>query len=418
LTTSSSTHSTNIRADGRGRPLKILFITPTGNRTGSEVALFNIVARLDQAKFRPIMMCRGEGQLLTTLPPGIPSIREGLRLKLISKAYSTIRNIAGSLRSQEKREWLRTLDVETLTGSHDVLVQLLHRKYSPDLWYINTVAQPGLIHLARRMGVTCVVHSHELEQLMWPLSARDVEALIEYPKLIIACSEASARVLNVLGRSSALEVCTESIDVGAVRSTEGKARAIRRDLGIADNAFVWLMSGSTDPNKDPVRYVDIAHHVLETWPSSHFVWLGGRDNGYSLYAKARARSLGISDKISWISARKDDYFDYLDLADGFALVSWRDSFPLVMIEAAALGKPIVSFDSGGVREFVIDGMGEVVRSCTAEDLAEAMCSIMASASSYDPRISVERARSYDASVLVRRWEEIVSRYFGNTGTDS
>jgi glycosyltransferase involved in cell wall biosynthesis len=57
--------------------------------------------------------------------------------------------------------------------------------------------------------------------------------------------------------------------------------------------------------------------------------------------------------------------EYLPYADErfivFALVSWEDPFPLVNLEAASLGKPIVCFDeAGGSKEFVEEDCGFVV----------------------------------------------------------
>ena len=51
----------------------------------------------------------------------------------------------------------------------------------------------------------------------------------------------------------------------------------------------------------------------------------------------------------------------LNACDLFCLPSREDPFPLVMLEAGALGKPMVCFDgAGGAKEFAARGAGIVV----------------------------------------------------------
>jgi len=53
------------------------------------------------------------------------------------------------------------------------------------------------------------------------------------------------------------------------------------------------------------------------------------------------------------------------------LVSREDPFPLVCLEAASLGKPIVCFDkAGGMPEFVEDDCGFIVPYLDTEAMAE------------------------------------------------
>jgi glycosyltransferase involved in cell wall biosynthesis len=60
---------------------------------------------------------------------------------------------------------------------------------------------------------------------------------------------------------------------------------------------------------------------------------------------------GLSDRVRFIDARSD-VRPVMALFDILVLPSRSDPFPLVCLEAAALEKPIVCFDSGGMREFL------------------------------------------------------------------
>jgi glycosyltransferase involved in cell wall biosynthesis len=59
----------------------------------------------------------------------------------------------------------------------------------------------------------------------------------------------------------------------------------------------------------------------------------------------------------WVTATADVQ-DYYCAMDAFALTSREDPFPLVMLEAGALGLPVVCFaNSGGGPEFAGSGAG-------------------------------------------------------------
>jgi len=108
-----------------------------------------------------------------------------------------------------------------------------------------------------------------------------------------------------------------------------------------------------------------------------------------------------------LGAKSEDYYNYLALADGLVLTSREDPFPLIMIEAAALGMPIAAFNSGGVKEFVKEGMGIVIDSNNTEDLVLAMNKIMRQEVKLDNAISVSRANDFDVKVQVQSWQELL-----------
>ena len=159
-----------------------------------------------------------------------------------------------------------------------------------------------------------------------------------------------------------------------------------------------------------MAFVRIASEILKREPETRFIWIGGEDTGYSYYAKALATSLKTERNIVWISERVEDYFDYLNVADGFVMTSSDESLSIVTLEAAALGKPFVSFNSGGPREIFRDGMGVVVNSWNVEDMAAAMLQVMRGDVYVNADVSRRRAAEFDVSLLVKQWERIVRNY--------
>ena len=75
----------------------------------------------------------------------------------------------------------------------------------------------------------------------------------------------------------------------------------------------------------------------------HFVWIGGVSDGpvwgKLMHDAARA---GVADCVHFLGVHKDP-FQLFAALDIFLLTSRKDPFPLVMLENATAGKPIVCF---------------------------------------------------------------------------
>lgn len=120
--------------------------------------------------------------------------------------------------------------------------------------------------------------------------------------------------------------------------------------GIPPEATLVVASGVRHWRKAPERFLRVAHRVRTLDPERtwRFVWVGG-DHDESLQRVVDRSELGsivrfvdhVTDPLSLIGA-----------ADVFFLPAREDAFPLVCVEAAALGRPILAFDSGGTSELI------------------------------------------------------------------
>ena len=112
-----------------------------------------------------------------------------------------------------------------------------------------------------------------------------------------------------------------------------------------------------------------------------------------------------------MGARSDDYYDHLNAADGFVLTSAKESFSLVSVEAAYLGKPVVAFDCGGVREIVSEGMGTIVGSWNVSDLVREMSKVMNGETRFDSLVARERVKEFFVGTQGERWLGLMRKYF-------
>jgi glycosyltransferase involved in cell wall biosynthesis len=97
--------------------------------------------------------------------------------------------------------------------------------------------------------------------------------------------------------------------------------------------------------------------------------------------EARARELGIGDRVTFLGAQpRERIIELFHAADATILSSSWENFPHTVVEALAVGTPVLAMEAGGVSEVVHDGvngllvaagdtaaLGEAVRRYFADD---------------------------------------------------
>jgi L-malate glycosyltransferase len=371
--------------------MRILFFMPLGARSGSEVALYNLICYAAGQGWDVGVACRVRGELLEQLPSSVPVF--------IHETSSTLRRGYAAVSRR-------------LLGETDGFPAQAHAQFKPDVWYVNTITQPWIVKQAEAKKIPCALHTHELEQVLGQLSESDLNALVKYPQLVVASSQSALDVFKTLGRHDRLELVYATIDPANIKFDPNQRAVLRQSLGIAGDTFVWTMVGSIDPNKNPLRFIEIAGEMLRAGLNVHFVWIGGGD-AYQVYVENRIKELGLAGKVSFIGARNTDYYDWLNAADGLAITSYKESLSLVALEMSYLGKPVVSFDCGGVKEIIRDGMGIVIDSWNNEDLISAMVKTMRGELFFDPEVGRKRVKEFSIETQGPRWLDLLEQSFSS-----
>lgn len=111
--------------------------------------------------------------------------------------------------------------------------------------------------------------------------------------------------------------------------------------------------------------------------------------------EAEARALGVADRLvitGWASG--DEVQRHLREARAFVLPSYAEGLPVVMMEALAMGRPVLSTYVAGIPELVTPGVdGWLVPAGAVDELADAMCTCLATPTAELTRLGLEgRAR--------------------------
>ncbi len=100
-----------------------------------------------------------------------------------------------------------------------------------------------------------------------------------------------------------------------------------------------------------------------------FVWVGNMGNDEHII-KADIEKMGLEKIVEFVGEQSNPVAYYKNF-DVFLLTSREDPFPLVCIEVAQLGKPIICFDkASGTTEVIAKGGGFVVPYLDASTMAE------------------------------------------------
>ncbi|OYU68159.1 MAG: hypothetical protein CFE22_00290 [Cytophagaceae bacterium BCCC1] len=247
-------------------------------------------------------------------------------------------------------------------GKEQNVIEEIKRNHSIDLIYLNTIASVDLLpELTKTFEVPIVSHIHELQYSIAQYgSPNSLEILFKYSTKIIACSQAVADNLNEFSNSNDIHVVHSFVENTEIlnKSAKSDVKTIKEKYGLSSDK-IWICAcGNADWRKAPDIFLQIAAATLKNNTKFGFVWIGIKKEGELFdQLKYDEKKLGIENEISWISPTSEAV-EIINCCDVFLVSSREDPFPLVVLEAALCGKPILGFrNTGGVDEFIDDSCG-------------------------------------------------------------
>jgi glycosyltransferase involved in cell wall biosynthesis len=285
---------------------------------------------------------------------------------------------------------------------------------SPGLIYVNSVTSEGARLVERlELRIPVLIHVHSLEYSLQKEAGSELPRVLSQARQFIACSDAVRE--NLIRRHGVMpdriETVHEAIPVEEVRSKRTRAE-ILQELGLPDDALLVAACGTLYWRKGADLFVQLARSVCRQYSNAYFAWIGPAHPQEVARFRHDLRLLGLEQRVRLTGAVRRTA-DYLAATDVFVLTSREDSFPLVCLEAAALGKPIVCFaEAGGMPEFVEHDCGFVVPYL---DVAAMSDSVICLLNSLECRLKMgETARRkvmqrHDISVAAPRIMDIIER---------
>jgi glycosyltransferase involved in cell wall biosynthesis len=138
-----------------------------------------------------------------------------------------------------------------------------------------------------------------------------------------------------------------------VAAATADANGLREELFIPADAPLVAEVGRLCDVKGQRELID----AIARLPSVRAVLVGAdleQGGAYERALRHHAEELGVTDRVVF-AGHRDDAARIVAAADVFALPSWTEGLPLVVLEAMALGRPVVATTVGGTPELVADG---------------------------------------------------------------
>lgn len=219
----------------------------------------------------------------------------------------------------------------------------------------------------------------------------------------VAVAEALKQDLVRLGAPpEKIRVLRNGVDLDMFRPA-GRAAA-RAKLNV--DGTVLASVGALIPRKGH----DLAIRALAHLPGATLIVAGGGPELETL--RSLAASLGLSARVRFTGElRHEALSDVYNAADALALLSSREGWPNVLLEAMACGTPAVAANAGGAREVIREpAAGRVLAERTPEAAASALRAVIAAADRGATRAYAER-HSWDETSdgLAALFSEVMER---------
>jgi glycosyltransferase involved in cell wall biosynthesis len=163
-------------------------------------------------------------------------------------------------------------------------------------------------------------------------------------------------------------VIRNAVDLVKVQSGFTVAEAKRR-LEISPERPVIGIVGRLEAVKRVDLFLDVARFLLRELPSACFVIAGAGREEAALRNSLRGSEL---ERQTLFLGERDDIYDVLRAMDLLLITSDHEGMPTVLLEALALGVPVVARNVGGIGEVISDDLsGRLVNSADAATIARA-----------------------------------------------
>jgi glycosyltransferase involved in cell wall biosynthesis len=188
----------------------------------------------------------------------------------------------------------------------------------------------------------------------------------------IAVSEDARDSIPVTLRER-VEVVVHGVPVDDVRRAAAHRDEVRRELGLDGDAVLVVTVANYRSDKDYPNLLRAARAVTEADPRVVFVAVG--QGPLEEEISRLHKELGLGARMRMLGYRSDAQ-RVIAAADIFCLSSRHEGYPVALMEALALGRPIVSTAVGGIVNAVRDGVeGLLVPPAQPPRLAEALLKV-------------------------------------------
>lgn len=345
-------------------PKKVLFISHDALRTGAPIIFLNFLRWFKANSDIPFQILLKDGgplesEFAAIAPTSIFNPKQPTQRSLLSRILGRLGFQLDPMQIHQNR--LRAKLAQDNIG----------------LIYANTITNGEVLEFLSSLQCPVVCHVHELGHwINHRVKSENLDQVKQFTQHYIAVSKAVQKNLienqEISEQNISIVYASIPIQPQSPQEIQQQREKVCRQLNLPLDAKIVCASGTIDWRKGPDLFIQLARTVLKQSPGQavYFLWVGGRKDGIQ-YAQLQhdIHNTDLKEQVFFLGEQVKP-LEYFAACDIFALMSREDPYPLVCLEAASLGKPIVCFDrSGGEPEFVEDDCGFVVSYLDIETMA-------------------------------------------------
>lgn len=334
---------------------------------------------------------------ITTVPQSLRGLLKG-QLRFMSENGFDVIGVSSpgvALEEVSRNERVPTVSIEmtrTITPFKDLvaLYKLIcfFRREKPDIVHTHT-PKAGLLGMmaAKIAGVSHRLHTvagmpltvasgakrqllNQIERLTYACATKVYPNSYGLEKIILDEKFTKQSKLKVIGKGSSNGIDTSQFDPSLV-SEETKNR-LREDLGIEEDDFIFLFVGRIVADKGINELIQAFEAVNHIYPNSQLVLVGSFEKNLDPILPECEKLIDDHPNIHAVGY-KTNVIDYFALADVLTFPSYREGFPNVVMQAAAMQLNCIVSDINGCNEIVKQGEnGWVVPAKNIDQLKDRM----------------------------------------------
>lgn len=303
-----------------------------------------------------------------------------------------------------------------------VVVNTFAKPVNADITHIHTIGALSLSKLLFGRGKKVIsahvvpdslVGSIALAKFWLPIAKAYMKFFYRRGDKVLAVSGMVANILEKdLGVSNKkIEITHNTIDTSQYKTNSNDKEASRKKLGVPSEKFVVVGNGQIQPRKRFDSFVDMAQSL----PDIYFIWIGGIPfKNIGADYKKMQNLIESAPKNVHITGVIDleDVKTYLQASDVFVLPAEQENHPMAVIEAAAVGLPIILRD---IPEYDDTFGGDIVRCVAQNDFVEAIEHLRTDNTMYKKFVSASQkiAHRFDSMIGAEQMVQIYKSLLKN-----
>ena len=377
--------------------IRVAFICDGFEIGGQELGCLALMQRLDRTQFVPYLYTFRPGSLLKDAAAlGIPIM-------------------IGHDKPVSDRSW--NVADETARGEYSERLAATLRADRIDACLL--YAWPDAIAAARHAKVRAIIERVDGISLATRIPDKSACARIICEANTIRDVIAQRRLLKCDPRQ--IVVIRNGIDLARFDPCRYDRDQCRVALGFGSHDFVIGAISRLAPEKNLEHLIRALAFLICNYGESGVrpvrAMIAGPDGGSRMRLEAEAARLGIADRVKFLPATSE-VPELLRALDIFALTSFYEGAPFALLEAMAMGLPIVATQVGAIPE-IIDGNGFLVSVLHPEDAANAFYQLHSNITLRRDLAACSRelAQRYDVNRMVREYEAVLHSALGENPAD-